>query len=50
MTYLQKSLNEGAMDIMINDAIAELNYFNYYKDYENRNPDIRIKRRCVNKP
>ena len=39
MTYLQKSLNEGAMEIMLKDAIASINYFNYYEDYENR--DIR---------
>ena len=50
MTYLQNALNEGAMAIMINDAIAEINYFNFYKDYENRNPNIRIKRGCPIEP
>jgi hypothetical protein len=35
MTYLQNALNEGAMIIMLNDAIASINYFNYYKTIEN---------------
>ena len=39
MTYLQESLNEGAMEIMLKDAIAKLNYEYFYKAYENR--DIR---------
>ena len=42
MENLQKSLNEGAMDIMINDAIAILNYEHFYKtieDYEQKFTD-----------
>lgn len=39
MEHLQESIKQGALDIMIKDAIADINYFNYYKDYENR--DIR---------
>lgn len=35
MTYLQNSLNEGAMDIMLRDAVANINYLNYYENYEN---------------
>ena len=34
MNHLQNALNEGAMAIMLNDAIAEINYFNYLKTIE----------------
>lgn len=37
MTYLQNALNEGAMAIMLKDAIASINYFNYYKQLNNKN-------------
>lgn len=39
MDNLQNALNEGAIAIILKDAIAKLNYEHFYKDYENR--DIR---------
>ena len=34
MNHLQNALNEDAMAIMLNDAIASINYEHFYKTIE----------------